>query len=63
MSVIIKPVFWVSDKGLYKPGCAVTEASYHKVLKFSDAKIFCCNLLKIQTKTLNIREFHQKGAN
>ena len=36
---------------------------YHKVPKFSDVKKLCCNLPKIQTKTPNLWEFHQKGAN
>ena len=29
--------------------------SYHKVLKFSDARKLCCNLPKIQTKKPNLR--------
>ena len=36
---------------------------YHKVPKFSEARKFCCYLPKNQTKTPNLREFHQKGAN
>ena len=36
---------------------------YRRVPKFSDAKKLCCNLSKIQTKTPDLREFHQKGAN
>ena len=36
---------------------------YHKIPKFSDARKHCCNLPKIQTKMLNLREFHQKGEN
>ena len=36
---------------------------YRKIPKFSDAQKHCCNLPKIQTKTLNLREFHQKGVN
>ena len=35
---------------------------YRKVPKFSDARKHC-NLAKIQTKTPNHREFHQKGVN
>ena len=36
---------------------------YHKVPKFSDARILCCNLPKIQTKNPNLRVFRQKDAN
>ena len=35
---------------------------YHKVPKFSDTKIFCCKLPKIQTKQSNLRLFCQNGA-
>ena len=44
-------VFFLKNKG------------YHKIPKFSDARKHCCNLPIIQTKTPNLREFHQKGAN
>ena len=36
---------------------------YHKVPKFSDARNFCCNLPKTQTKRPNLRVFRQKVAN
>ena len=36
---------------------------YRKIPKFSDTRKHCCNLPEIETKTPNIREFHQKGAN
>ena len=36
---------------------------YHKVPKFLDARKFCCNLPKIQTKRPKLRVFHQKDAN
>ena len=36
---------------------------YRKIPKFSDARKHCCNLFNIQTKTHNLRESHQKGAN
>ena len=36
---------------------------YGRALKFSDARKFCCNLHKIQTKRPNLRVFHQKDAN
>ena len=36
---------------------------YRKVPKFSDARKLRCNLLRIQTKGLNLRVFHQKDAN
>ena len=36
---------------------------YHKIPKFLDARKHCCNLPNIQTKTPNLRAFHQKGAN
>ena len=35
---------------------------YFKVPKFLDARNYCCNLPKIQTKTPKDKEFHQKGA-
>ena len=41
----------------------VSNIVYHKVPKFLDARTFCCNLLKIQTKRPNLRVFHQKDAN
>ena len=34
-----------------------------KFLNFWDAKIFCCNLPKIQIKRPNFKVFHQKDAN
>ena len=34
-----------------------------KILNFPTPEIFAVILPKIQTKTLNLREFHQKGAN
>ena len=37
--------------------------SYRKVPKFWDAKKLRCKLPKLQTKTINLREFRQKGAN
>ena len=37
--------------------------THHKVSKFSDAKILCCNLLKIQTKRPNHRVLSQNDAN
>ena len=36
---------------------------YRKVPKFLDARKHFYNLPKIQTKTQNHMEFHQKGAN
>ena len=36
---------------------------YHKVPKFSDTRILCCNLPKIQTKSPNLMVFLQKDAN
>ena len=36
---------------------------YRKVPKFSDARKLCCNLLKIQTKSPNLRVFSQEDAN
>ena len=36
---------------------------YCKVPKFSDARNFCCNLTKIQTKRQNLMVLHQKDAN
>ena len=36
---------------------------YRKVPKFSDTRNLCCNLPKIQTKRLNLKEFHQKDGN
>ena len=36
---------------------------YREIPKFSEARKHCCNVPKIQTKTLNLREFHQKGVN
>ena len=36
---------------------------YRKLPKFSDTKIFCCKLPKIQTKRPNLRVFCQKHAN
>ena len=36
---------------------------YHKVPRFSDARIVCCNLPKIQTNRSNLGAFHQKYAN
>ena len=33
---------------------------YRKVPKFSDTRIFCCNVPKIQTKRQNFRIFRQK---
>ena len=36
---------------------------YSKFPKFSDARKFCCNQLKIQTKRPNLRVFHQKDVN
>ena len=37
--------------------------NYCKVPKIWDAKKLRCKLQKIQTKTLNLMEFRQKGAN
>ena len=37
--------------------------TYCKVPKFSDTKLFCCNLPKIQTKRPNLRVFCQTDAN
>ena len=34
-----------------------------KFPNFSDTKKHCCNLPKIQTKSPNLRVFHQKDAN
>ena len=39
------------------------NSAYRKVPKYSYARKHCCNLPEIQTKTPNLREFHQKGAN
>ena len=36
---------------------------YRRVPKFSDARKLCCNLLKIQTKSPNLRVSCQKDAN
>ena len=36
---------------------------YGKVPKFSDTRILCCNLPKIQTKRQNLWVFCQKDAN
>ena len=38
-------------------------SQYGKVPKFSDARKFCCNQPKIQTKRPNLRVFGQKDAN
>ena len=38
------------------------QTEYRKVPKFSDTKIFCCKLPKIQTKGPNLRLFCQNGA-
>ena len=49
-----------SKKGLQKE----TENScFRKVPKFSDIRKLRCNLLKIQTKSKNLRVFWQKDAN
>ena len=37
--------------------------AYRKVPKFSDARKLCCNLLKIQTKSPNLRVFSREDAN
>ena len=37
--------------------------AYCKVPKFLDARKFCCNLPKTQTKRPNLRVFRQKDAN
>ena len=37
--------------------------TYCKVPKFSDTKKLCCNLPKIQTKSLNLRVYSQEYAN
>ena len=39
------------------------QFSYCKVPKFSDTKKLCCNLPKIQTKSLNLRVYSQEYAN
>ena len=39
------------------------KTNYRKVPKFSDARILCCNLPKIQTKWPNLKVFCQKDAN
>ena len=39
------------------------DAAYSKGPKFSDARKFCNNLPKIQTKRPNLRVFHQNDAN
>ena len=39
------------------------KLTYRKIPKFSDARNFCCNLPKIQTKRQNLRVFRQKDAN
>ena len=36
---------------------------YPKATKFSDTRILCCNLSKIQTKRPNLKVFCQKDAN
>ena len=36
---------------------------YLKAPKYSDARILCCNLSKIQTKRPNLKVFCQKDAN
>ena len=36
---------------------------YRKIPKFSDVRKLCSNLLKIQTKRPNLRDFSQKDAN
>ena len=35
---------------------------YRKVPKFLDPRKLCCNLPKIQTKSPNLRVFHQKDT-
>ena len=42
---------------------APAPACYRKVPKFSDARKFCCNLPKIETKRPNLKVFCQKSAN
>ena len=39
------------------------DCKYRKVPKFSDARILCCNLPKIQTKRSNPKVFHQNNSN
>ena len=41
----------------------IKDGLYHKIPKFSDPRKHCCDLPKIQTKTPNLREFLEKGAN
>ena len=41
----------------------MTEITYRKVPKFSDAKKLCCNLPKILTKRPNLKVFCQNDAN
>ena len=36
---------------------------HRKVPKFSDARNFCCNQPKTQTKRPNVKVFRQKDAN
>ena len=40
-----------------------TALVYLKVPKFSDARKFCCNLPKVQTKRPNLMVFRQQDAN
>ena len=40
-----------------------TASAEIKVPKVLDARILCCNLVKIQTKRPNLRVFPQKDAN
>ena len=41
----------------------LTTVIYRTVPKILDARKFCCNVPKIQTKRPNLRVFRQKDAN
>ena len=46
---------------LLPPGC-INVQEYRKVPKFSDARKFCCNLSKIQTKRFFDRKYCAQSA-
>ena len=47
----------------YPPLLGLSNRTYRKVSKFSDARKLCCNPPKIQTKRPNLRVLHQNSEN
>ena len=53
----------LSDNGTSILSVKVVSLYYFKIPNVLNTRKYCCNLPKIQTRTPNLREFHQKGAN